>query len=200
MPDPLAPVVQRPLDRRPGHVLFFAAVPPAEIREQIVQAWQSYGTNAPFRRNTLHLSIHAVAGMDDLDQVIIKRAGDAAASVRTAPFTLRFDRVKTFPNSSIDKPLVLATDRASGELNAVAAELHTACRARGLGASRLTKPTPHVTLAYGPGFPEIRPIEKPILWTIDEITLIDSVQGEGRHVVLGKWRLPNDREQQSFDF
>lgn len=70
----------------------------------------------------------------------------------------------------------------------------------GRTASRFAKVTPHVTLAYGPGFSEPRLLDKPILWMIDEITLIDSLQGQNRHVALGQWSLPQDRQQPSFDF
>lgn len=185
---------------RPAHVLFFAAIPPLEIKAQMAKAWQTFGTDEPFRHDMLHLSIYAVAGTDDLDPILIKRARQAAISLRTAPFTLCFDRLTTFSGDPGDYPLVVQTEKASHKLNDVAAELHAACRATGLTASRSAKITPHVTLAYGPGFSETRHLAKPILWAIDEITLIDSLQGQSRHVSLGRWPLPKDREQRGFDF
>ncbi|MFO1175572.1 MAG: 2'-5' RNA ligase family protein [Paracoccaceae bacterium] len=186
--------------RRPAHILFFAAVPPPEIAAQMARAWQLFGTGEPLRHDTLHLSIHAVAGVDDLDPILVKRARQAPNSLRAAPFTLCFDRLATFNGDPDDYPLVVATDKPSSKLKEVAAELRTACRAMGLTASQSATPTPHVTLAYGPGFPQPRLLDKPILWTIDEITLIDSLQGQGRHVTLGKWPLPKDRQQPGFDF
>lgn len=186
--------------RRPDHVLFFAAVPPPEINARMAKAWQAFGTGEPFKHDTLHLSIYAVAGADELDPTLIKRAQQAANVLRTAPFTLAFDRLETFSGDPGKYPLVVRTEKTSRKLNDVAAELHAACRSTGLTASRSAANTPHVTLARGPGFPETRPLDEPILWTVTEITLIDSLQGQGRHVHLGTWPLPEDRQQPGFDF
>jgi RNA 2',3'-cyclic 3'-phosphodiesterase len=185
---------------RPAHVLFFAAIPPPEIKAQMASAWQAFGTGESFRTDTLHLSIYSVAGTDDVDPILVNRTRQAANALRTAPFTLCFDQLMTFNGRPGNRPLVMAMDNASDNLNEIAAELHAACRAMGLTASRSGKVTPHVTLAYGPGFPEIRCLNKSILWTIHEVTLIDSLQGQGRHVPLGHWPLPADRQQPSFDF
>lgn len=185
---------------RPAHVLFFAAVPPPEIKAQMAKAWQAFGTGETFRHDTLHLSIYAVAGVDDLDPILVKRARQAANALRTAPFTLCFDRLMTFSGRPGNRPLVMATDNACDKPNEIATDLHAACRAMSITASRSAKVTPHVTLAYGPGFSDIRSLTKPILWTINEITLIDSLQGQSRHVPLGQWPLPQDRQQPGFDF
>ncbi len=185
---------------RPRHVLFFAAIPPPEIKAQMARAWQSFGTGEDFRQDTLHLSIYGVASMDDRDPIVVQRAQTAAAVVRTAPFTLCFDRIMTFNGGPDDFPLVIATDNTSKNTNEIAADLHVACRAMALTASRSPQVNPHVTLAYGPGFPGERLLTKPILWTITEIMLIDSLYGKGRHISLGQWSLPKDRQQPSFDF
>lgn len=123
-----------------------------------------------------------------MDPALVKRARQAANFLRTAPFTLCFDRLARFNGGPISYPIVITTEKTSHELDDVAAELHSSCRAMGITASRSTKVTPHVTLAHGPGFSEIRLLDKPILWNIDEITLIDSLQGKGRHVSLGNGR------------
>lgn len=185
---------------RAAHVLFFAAVPPPDVKAQIEQAWQTHGTVDRFRQQTLHLSIHAVADVDEVDPVLIQRAQRAASYLRTAPFTLTFDRLRTFFRRSVHHPIALATDGGSHQPSEIAADLHSACRALGITASRSAKVTPHVTLAYGPGFTETRYLAQPIRWTVDELTLIDSIQGQGRHVPLGHWPLPTDRQQQGFNF
>lgn len=195
-----SPVTQsRPAHRR-AHTLFFAAVPPPEIRDQLAQAWQTLGTGEPFRYDTLHLTIYPVAGVDHLDPMLVQRACQAANVLRTAPFILRLDRLATFNGDPGNYPLVATTEGKSHKINEIAADLHVACRRSGLPGSSSTKPRPHVTLAYGPGFPEERMLATPIFWAIDEITLIDSLYGQGRHVTLGQWSLPTDRHQQGFDF
>lgn len=199
MQDHRAPTKANP-SGRPAHVLFFAVVPPPEIKAQMAKAWQSFGTGETFRHDTLHLSISAVAGVDDLDPVFVERVRQAATALRTAPFTLCFDRLMTFTGRSASRPLVMATNNASDKPNEIATDLHAAFRAMNLASSRSRKVTPHVTLAYGPGFSDTRHLSNPILWTITEITLIDSLQGQGRHIPLGQWSLPQDRQQPSFDF
>lgn len=185
---------------RPDHVLFFAAVPPPDIKDRMAKAWQTFGTGEAIRYDKLHLSIHAVAGVDHVDPILVKRAWQAADVLRTAPFILRFDHLATLSGDPGNDPLVLATDSLSRSLKDLAAELHTSCRKLGLTASRSQKVTPHVTLAYGPGFPEKRPLDQPITWAIEEITLIDSHQGKGHHEHLGTRLLPKDRQQPGFDF
>jgi len=199
MPDHHAP--RKPgLTGRPAHVLFFAAIPPAEIKARMASAWHDLGTGEAFRHATLPLSLYAVAGMEDLDPVVVHRARQTASALRTAPFTLCFDRLTTFKGRTDNAPLVLATAAASDKLNEIAADLHAACRARGLAGARSGRVVPHVTLAYGRGFAESRMLAAPIFWTIDDVTLIDSLQGQGRHVPLGRWLLPEDRQQPGFDF
>lgn len=182
------------------HVLFFAAIPPAEIQAQMASAWQSLGTGARFRHDTLHLSFYGIAEMDVIDPMLVLRASQAATRVRTAPFTLCFDRLTTFNGQPKNLPLVVTTDSTSSGPKEIAAELHAALRALGITASRSPQVNPHVTLAYGPGFSGERLLTEPIFWTITEITLIDSLYGRGSHVSLGQWSLPKDRQQPSFDF
>ncbi|WP_333814395.1 2'-5' RNA ligase family protein [Tabrizicola sp.] len=185
---------------RSTHAVFFAAVPPPEINARMAEAWRDLGTGETFRRDTLHLSIYAVGDMDDLDPILVKRAGQAVTSLRTAPFTLCLDRLMSYDGRPGNAPLVMATDKASGDLSEIAADLHAACRSMSIAGSRSVKVTPHVTLAYGTGFADIRYLAEPILWRIEEIVLIDSLRGQNRHVHLGRWPLPQDRRQAGFDF
>jgi RNA 2',3'-cyclic 3'-phosphodiesterase len=199
MPDHLTrPRPQPP--RRPAHVLFFACVPPAAIRDEIAEAWQSSGTARPFRHDKLHMSILPVAGLDILSPTLIEQARRAASGLRSAPFELCFDRLATFGGGLGNCALVLTTDGQDKPANALALDLHDALRAAGLVPPGRRKIVPHLTLAYGPGFSEIRPLAKPIRWAVRDITLIDSLQGQGRHVWLGTWPLVEGRQQPSFDF
>lgn len=163
MPDERG-LIGRAGHKPPAHALFFAAVPSADMRAQMAAVWRRLGTAEPMRYNTLHLSILGIAQADRLDPALVERACQAVRSLRQAPFTLDFDRLRTYPNRSRGKPLVLATGRASPELSAVAAELRAACRAMGLTGTGSATVTPHVTLAYGPGWAEDRRLDQPIRW------------------------------------
>jgi hypothetical protein len=47
MPDHQVPTKPHPTPR-PAHILFFASVPPDQIKDQIANAWQSAGTGKVF--------------------------------------------------------------------------------------------------------------------------------------------------------
>jgi RNA 2',3'-cyclic 3'-phosphodiesterase len=199
MPDHQAPTKPHPA-HRPAHVLFFAAVPPDTIKDQIADAWRSTGTGERFRRDTLHMTIQVIAGLNEPDPVLVDRARLAAAAPRTGPFELCFDRLLTFGGRPDNRALVLATDGRRDDANDLAVELHQALKAVGLAPPRWQKVVPHLTLAYGPGFADTRHLAQPIRWTIRDITLVDSLQGQGRHVSLGNWPLLEGRQHPSFDF
>ncbi|MDZ4310852.1 MAG: 2'-5' RNA ligase family protein [Cypionkella sp.] len=185
---------------RAVHVLFFASVPPDEIKNQIAEVWRSAGTGERFRHDTLHMSIQAVAGIDELDPTVVERARLVPPALRTAPFELYFDRLMTFNGKPRNRALVLGTDGRNNQANNMAIELHHALRAVGLAPPSRQKVVPHLTLAYGLGFSETRYLAEPIRWTVRDITLIDSLQGQSRHMALGNWPLKEGRQHPSFDF
>ena len=125
----------------PARTLFFGAVPPADISARILQTWHQCGTAALFRHGRLHLSIHGITTGDWLDPAMIQRARQAPASVRTAPFTLCFDRLSSFgPGLGDSRPLVIRAAQNSRGLSDLAAELRTACRAMGMAPARSQAP------------------------------------------------------------
>jgi RNA 2',3'-cyclic 3'-phosphodiesterase len=181
----------RPSDGQ-SHVLFFAAVPPQAIRERIAEAWRLSGSGERFRSKTLHSTIQRIANTKSLDTGLLDRARLAASSLHVAPFELCFDRLMTFGGGMGKRALVIGTDGQNDCANDLAAVLHEALREAGFMLPRRRPLVPHVTLAYGAGFAETRHLTEPVRWTIRDITLIDSLQGQGRHVPLGNWPLPED--------
>lgn len=191
MPDRPFPVASSPTDR-PTHVVFVAAIPPQEIVDQIADAWHLTGTGGTLHPR-LHLSILAIAGLRaPLDPILIDRVSKSAANLRTGPFELSFDRLLTFGTGTGNRPLVFATDSRSDRPTALARDLQDCLNANGLALPRPRKVIPHITVNYGAPFPETRPLPKPIRWTIRNVSLIDSIQGQSRHVVLGTWPLRDD--------
>jgi RNA 2',3'-cyclic 3'-phosphodiesterase len=175
-----------------SHLLFFAAVPPQAIRERIAEAWLLSGSGERFRGNTLHMTIQGIANTKFLDTGLVEQARLAASALRVAPFELCFDRLMTFGGGMGSRALVLGTDGRNDCANDLAAALHESLREAGFMLPRRRSIVPHVTLAYGVGFAETRCLAEPVRWTIRDITLIDSLQGQGRHVPLGNWPLPED--------
>ncbi len=199
MPDNY-PATKPARSRRSAHVLFFAAIPPDAIKDRTAEEWRSIGTGERFRHDTLHMTIQSIAGLDKQDQTFVERARRAVDALRTAPFELCFDRLMTFGRNHDDNALVLATDGLCNHANDLAIELHHALKTAGLAPPTFKKVVPHLTLAYGHGFSETRHLANPIRWTIRHLTLIDSLQGYGRHMQLGTWPLPQDRQQPSLKF
>ncbi len=115
------------------------------------------------------------------------------------PFELCFYRLVTLGGASGNRALVFATDESDRSADDISADLHPMLRLGGRKATRAPKVYPHVTAAYGPSFEGKRFLDPPIRWTIREIELIDSHYGQGRHVRLGRWPLPEGRQQASFD-
>ena len=152
MPDHRAPTKPNPI-----HSLYFACIPPDEVKDQLADAWGSTGTGEKLRRDTLHRSIRAVAILTDLDPILVERARSTPPAPRTAPFDLCFDRLMTFGGRPGNCALVLGTDRRNAHANDLAIELHHVLRATGLAPPGRQKVVPHLTLAYGTGFPEICP-------------------------------------------
>jgi 2'-5' RNA ligase len=54
--------------------------------------------------------------------------------------------------------------------------------------ARVGSLTPHMTLMYPAQFVEKQPVD-PIRWRAGEFVLIDSLQGHGRHEIVGRWPL-----------
>lgn len=48
---------------------------------------------------------------------------------------------------------------------------------------------PHVTLAYGKGFPEPITLPHPVRWGVDSIWLMQSLRGRGQYVPIAQWPL-----------
>lgn len=181
----------RPRGAEPSHNLFFAAQPPAPVADRIEQVWRLAGTDSHFRASTLHLTVLGVEHAAAIDPWLVDHLRHAMAGFHFAPFTLVFDRLQTFRTSADrhdrrDFPIVLATETRDEAMNAFA----NALRQRLFPARRgRVAVTPHVTLAYGPGFAEDRLLASPVRWTVTDITLIDSHVGLTRHVPLGRWPL-----------
>lgn len=180
-----------------AHNVFFAAVTPGEVAVDLLGAWRQVGTSDRFRRPTLHATILGIESGDVVRPEIIRAAQRSADELSLPSFDLMFDRVMTFkPRGKVRDqgectkfPIVLGMKDGSDSMNLVGEMLRKALALRGIATEKRRRITPHVTLAYGRGFSETRFLPKPIYWQIRQISLIDSLQGKGRHIRLGNWPL-----------
>ncbi|UXU76551.1 MULTISPECIES: 2'-5' RNA ligase family protein [unclassified Paracoccus (in: a-proteobacteria)] len=171
------------------HFLLLLAVPPPIVAARIEAAWRSIGRRERFRGHTLHMTILPLWRRQAAEPELIEAVRAALAPLSFPAFDLRLDRLTTFgPQRRRTRPLVLTCSQPHPQADALAQECWRLLTAAGLGVA-CHNVTAHVTLAFG------RPLRPdpiavpPILWRVDELRLIDSLQGQGRHLTLGHWQL-----------
>jgi 2'-5' RNA ligase len=100
-----------------------------------------------FRRNTLHMTLQAIAGLNEPYPTLLGRARLAASDLPAVPFELCFDGLMTFGDRPGSRALVLATDGSNDHVTDLAAALHQALDKAGFPLPRLSKIVPHITFA-----------------------------------------------------
>lgn len=136
----------------------------------------------------LHVSLCGLGRYLSAPDPIVRCACAAAARTSATPFTLAFDRVETFGRGDGSRPLVLTASDGAVRLHELRERLGVEVAAAGLPHSAGRAYVPHLTLGY---VREVIPgmAIAPVTWTVDEIVLIQSMQGRGRHIVAGRWYL-----------
>jgi len=172
------------------HFLLFVAIPPPEVAARIEAAWQHANRRDRFRRATLHMTILPLIRTPQLAPGMAQALGRPLEGLDFPAFDLMLDRLATFgPPRRRDRPLVLTTHRPNPAPDALCQALWQRLAGAGLAVPR-HQVTPHVTLAYGKPLPPQGIAVPPVHWRVDRLTLIDSLQGLGRHVALAHWPLP----------
>lgn len=188
MPD--APQAQEmPQETPREHFLLFVAIPPPEVVARIEAAWQLAQRRDRFRRATLHMTILPVIRTPQLQPWMAEALGRPLEGLDFPGFDLVLDQLTTFgPPRRRDRPLVLVGRQENPAPDALCQMLWQRLAGAGLGVAR-HRVTPHVTLAYGKPLPPQGIAVPPVHWRVDQLTLIDSLQGLGRHVPLARWPL-----------
>lgn len=173
----------------PAHRLFFAAVPPAPVVARMAELWRLSGIAAPLRQSVLHMTIQMVAEAEVVDAALAGFLSRPMQDFRFPAFDITLDRIANFGSRAARRrPLAFAARGQDATPNALA----RAIRRRFAPTSwplRAGHVTPHVTAAYGRPLPEAWRLVPPIHWHVDELVLIDSLQGLTRHLALARWRL-----------
>jgi RNA 2',3'-cyclic 3'-phosphodiesterase len=176
--------------RPPEHRLFFAVRPDDETGERIVHFTEALRRRnglggRPIDRERLHVSMAMVdrAAQQPTAEVVdfSQRAADRVA---LRPFKVTFDRVQSWRASR--GPLVLVGGEGVRGLERLHDALHVAHKVPPDPNFK-----PHVSLIWSRDFLPERVIE-PFSWTVREFVLIQSVYGQSRHEVLGRWPLKGD--------
>jgi 2'-5' RNA ligase len=181
---------QLPLPRSQAkqHRLFFALLPGEEaqvsaagVLDGLRMTYGCRGRATPSHR--LHVSLLGLGPYWQRPAHLVAQATQAASRIAHPPFEIAFDRVAPFGRAR-SLPLVLYGDGAGGAVS-LAQRLSVALAGPNIAPIVFA---PHMTLLYDQqGVPDIA--VKPVHWTVREFVLIDSLRGEGRHEILGRWPL-----------
>lgn len=166
------------------HSLFFAIRPPDEICLRLAEASASLPVGGrPVRPDRLHVTTLNLVNRAVLPTGLSEDAADAAASIRVAPFTVMFDRLVAGENS-----MRLLSSEPLEPFRQFRERLGFMLKRAGLDCRLKGSFNPHITLLYGNEFMFSTEID-PVIWTVEDFLLIDSVVGETKHVEIGRWPL-----------
>jgi RNA 2',3'-cyclic 3'-phosphodiesterase len=177
----------------PRQSLFFALLPDPDTAQRIFATGERlravhglHGRALPPER--LHLTLHYLGEYAGIPPGLLRQAHAAGQALAAVPFELGFDRIASFGGRSRTRPLVLLGDGEPPALRRLREALQRQLARQGV-ATRV-EPTfvAHVTLAYDEqalapqAVPELR-------WSVAALSLIRSVQGQGRYLHEASWPL-----------
>lgn len=189
-PDLFGATTTRPADL---HRLFFALLPDAAIRRQLVQAAQTVRAAHPALRarwvapQRYHATLHFLGDHPSLRQDVVAAAIAAADRLSAGPFDWILNEATSFHASQ--PPWILRSAEFPESLQALWQGLRGALILAGQGRHVERQLTPHVTIAYGEG----RALEtvsiEPVAWRVERLALLDSVGGTPDYHTLAEWSL-----------
>ncbi len=135
----------------------------------------------------LHLTLCFLGDYTPASPELVAAAQRAARGLHQAPFELRFDQAMSFARPG-QAPLVLCQKEPCAPLMQLHADLRDALAASGHFELETREFQPHVTLLYDVQQVPPRDIA-PIAWQVSEFLLVRSLIGQGRHEVVGRYRL-----------
>ena len=158
--------------------LFFGIKPPPPEARAIDAVRTAFGLDRSYGIERLHITVHALGPERLLGARGVAAAQAAAGSIDHPPFRVVFNRV--------EHGLLVGSEPIRGLLR-FERVLTASLLRHGWPAERRASFRPHVTLVYG-GAPGRHDIDG-ISWLVEDFALIESLQGEGRHREVKRWRL-----------
>jgi 2'-5' RNA ligase len=174
------------------HRLFFAAHPDASVLDAIGQAAGKLRDTKLIRGRwtqpaKYHMTLRFLGDFHEPVADIVAQASAAAASLRPTPFEVVLDRVATF-RGRFQAPCVLrCTPQSEETVRVVWSGLGDALAKIGVEHRIDNRFLPHVTIAYGDRMLHEAIAIDPIVWRIDEFTLMDSHKSQ--YQVQARWPL-----------
>src|SRR5690606_11492181 len=171
------------------HFLLFVAIPPPDAAAEMETVWHLAERRDRFRRSTLHMTILPVVRSPQFEPCLAKGLAHAVEGLDFPAFDLVLDLLTTFGQQRRrGRPMVRGGGRSDPGPHERCQPLCGRLGGAGRAGDRL-QVTPLVTLAYGKRLAPAGIAVPPVRWRVNELVLIDSLQGLGRHVPLARWPL-----------
>jgi len=156
--------------------LVFLIKPPPEVADEIDFVRRKLGLYRGYSTDRLHITIQPLGLRRDLSDNAILLARAAADALVHPPFHVAFDQVNGGKLEGSEPIRGFLAFRAAFQ-KAMSTRM----------SYRKHRTPPHVTLVYK-RLSGSRRIDT-ISWLVEEFLLIESIQGEGRHIERGRWQL-----------
>ncbi|AKK67096.1 2'-5' RNA ligase family protein [Xanthomonas translucens] len=173
--------------------LFFAVLPDAAtaqrmfaLGERVRAAHGLRGPGLPVER--LHLTLHYLGEYAGMPPRLLQQAHAVGQALAAAPFELCFDRVLSFGGRGRARPLVLHGDGEPPALRGLRDALQQRLLHQGVATRAEAAYVPHITLAYDALAVPLQAVPQ-VRWTVAAVSLIRSVQGQGRYLHEATWPL-----------
>ncbi|MBB5877970.1 2'-5' RNA ligase family protein [Xanthomonas sp. 3498] len=179
--------------------LFFALLPDAQTAQavhrlgrQLCHEHGLHGRALPPER--LHVTLHYLGEYAGIPPRLLQQACAAGQALSAAPFALAFDQAVTFDSRARSRPLVLRGEGEPAPLLALRQALQQLLVRHGVAPRADGVYLPHMTLAYVDQ--ALAPQRVSALpWQAGSLSLIRSVQGQGRYLHEAHWPLRADPAQ-----
>ena len=175
------------------HKVFFAILPTEAAADGLYRLAQRERsrrgmTGWPTARERLHTSLNGLGGHPELPRRLIAQAIEACGTIAARPFVVSFNRLGSWGRGDGQRAFVLRGDDGMAGVSALHDVIHRALAEAGVVRPRPRDFEPHLTLLRDRIAAREEFIE-PVSWWVQEFVLLDSIHGEGRHEVLGRWAL-----------
>jgi len=180
----------------PRESLFFAVLPDPATAQRVFAVGERlraehglHGRALPVER--LHLTLHYLGEYAGIPPRLLQQAHAAGQALAAAPFDLCFDRVASFGGRARTRPLVLLGDGEPPALRHLREALQQQLGRQGVATRADPAYVPHITLSYDEQTVPPQAVPE-LLCPVAALSLIRSVQGQGRYVHEATWPLSAD--------
>lgn len=189
------------------HDLYFFLYPPAGVAEAAAERWQQMLADLdpallsrPMATQRLHLTLQHLGQFEgSVPRAVLDLALAAGERLVHEPFDvcLHLLQSRGATHAGSNGTVELAGQGAGVQmLRSFQRSLGGAMRQAGFAEAQIRRRfSPHMTLHYGLGGVR-RQAVAPVVWTVSDFALVDSLYGLSRHEVLSRW--PLVARQQSF--